>query len=186
MQNSITFSHTLLQEIISIGDTVIDATCGNGNDTLLMAQLVGKSGKVLAFDIQQQAIDRTLSLLHLNSVEQQVDCILDSHSNLSKYVKCDTKIKAAIFNLGYLPNSDKTVITLPTSTISAITTIQRYLVSGGRIVIVAYYGHKHGQEELDAIVTYLNQLNQQEWTVLQYQFINQQNCPPICFCIEKK
>ena len=186
MQNSRTYSHTLLREIISIGDTVIDATCGNGNDTLLMAQLVGESGKVLAFDIQQQAIDNTLALLRQNNQEKQVTCIKDSHSNLPKYVNCDTKIKAAIFNLGYLPKSDKSIITLPKSTLAAINSIQNYLVAGGRIVIVAYYGHEHGQLELEALIDYLSHVNQTEWTVLQYQFINQKNCPPICFCLEKK
>ena len=186
MHISRTFSHTLVKDIILAGDTVIDATCGNGNDTLLLAQLVGKSGKVLAFDIQQQAIDNTLALLRQNNHEKQVVCIKDSHSNLPNYINYDTKIKAAIFNLGYLPKSDKLIITLPESTISAISSIQNYLVPGGRIVIVSYYGHPHGTEELDALIDYLSQLNQDEWTVLQYQFINQTNCPPICFCLEKK
>ncbi|MGY3724017.1 Putative rRNA methylase [Granulicatella balaenopterae] len=186
MQNSKNYSHTLLREIISIGDTVIDATCGNGNDTLFMAQLIGKSGQVLAFDIQQQAINNTLTLIQQNNCDKQVSCIKDSHSNLPKYIDSDTKIKAAIFNLGYLPKSDKSIITLPKSTIAAINSIQDYLIPGGRIVIVAYYGHQNGQEELDAISTYLSQQDQQDWSVLQYQFINQKNCPPICFCLEKK
>lgn len=185
MQNSKLFSHSLLREIISIGDTVIDATCGNGNDTVLLAELVGESGKVLAFDIQQQAIDNTLALLRQNNCDKPVSCIKDSHSNLPKYIDSDTKIKAAIFNLGYLPKSDKSIITLPKSTLAAISSMQNYLVAGGRIVIVSYYGHEHGADELAALIDYLSQQNQREWSVLQYQFINQKNCPPICFCLEK-
>ena len=186
MQNSRTFSHTLLKECLLPGDLAIDATCGNGNDTLLMAKLVENSGKILAFDIQPQAICNTMALLRREKVDKQVECIQDSHSNLHNYIDFDTKIKAAIFNLGYLPQSDKSIITLPTTTIEAIKSIQKHLVKKGRIIIVSYYGHEHGQEELDALNNYLSQLPQQDWSVLKYEFINQINCPPICFCLEKR
>ena len=57
---------------------------------------------------------------------------------------------------------------------------------GGRIVLVCYWGHEGGDTELSQLLDFLPTLDQHEWTVLLYQFINQQNQPPICFVIERK
>ena len=37
------------------GETVVDATAGNGHDTIFLSRLVGPSGRVIAFDIDPQA-----------------------------------------------------------------------------------------------------------------------------------
>ena len=50
-------AHTILREAIRPGDTVIDATAGNGHDTVFLAEIVGSNGRVLAFDIQASAIE---------------------------------------------------------------------------------------------------------------------------------
>ena len=178
------FSHTLLKEVVQPGDTVVDATMGNGNDTCFLAELVGTSGKVYAFDIQEQALDATRQKLTERSLTAQSELILDGHQYIENYVH--QPIKAAVFNLGYLPNSDKTIITLPQTTQQAFNQLLSRLVPSGRLVIVAYYGHPGGQEELAAVSTFCRSLPQAEYNVLQYQFINQKNQPPVLFCIEKK
>ncbi|MGX7196411.1 class I SAM-dependent methyltransferase [Enterococcus olivae] len=180
------FSHSLLKETVQPGNHVVDATMGNGNDTELLAELVGKTGKVYAFDIQEQALRNTQDRLTKRQLPSRVKLILDGHEHLGNYLETTEEIHAAIFNLGYLPKSDKQVITLPATTQQALDTLLQHLAHRGRIIIVAYYGHPGGEEELTTVRDYCSKLPQKEYNVLNYQFINQQNQPPILFCIEKK
>ncbi len=180
------YSRQLLKEVLQAGDIAVDATMGNGHDTLLLAELVGVTGFVYAFDVQTQAIEQTKKRLLDTPWEQCVQLIYDGHEHLAYYLPIDTPIKAAIFNLGYLPQSDKSVITLPDTTKKALDALLQRLVPTGRILIVAYYGHAGGEAELQTVRQYCEALPQEVYTVLNYQFINQKNQPPILFCIEKK
>lgn len=186
LQTALHFSHTLLKEVVQPGNHVVDATMGNGNDTQLLADLVGKTGKVYAFDVQEQAVQTTKQRLSEQQLAERVQCIHDGHQHLRDYLGKDELIHAAIFNLGYLPKSDKQIITLPETTKQALHTLRTHLAPRGRIIIVAYYGHAGGVEELQKITQYCESLPQEEFNVLNYQFINQKNQPPILFCIEKK
>ena len=94
-------------------------------------------------------------------------------------------IDAAIFNLGYLPKGDKSVVTKPQTTIAAIEDIFQILSKEGIIILVIYHGHPEGKIEKDALFDYLTQIDQEQAHVLQYQFINQQNNPPFICAIEK-
>ena len=107
---------------------------------------------------------------------------------LQKYLKSADQgnIAAAIFNLGYLPGSDKSVITTPDGTLSAIDQILDHLRHGGIIVCVVYFGHPGGEEEKDALYSHLSELDQKHFNVLQYGFINQKNKPPFILAVEKK
>ena len=176
IQNAQKFSHSMLQECINPGDCVIDATMGKGNDSIFLSKLVQAEGTVFAFDIQEAALIRTNEKIQELDTKENIQLICDSHANLSTYVQ--QPIQAAIFNLGYLPGSDKSIITTPDSTIRAIKSMMELLV--------CYWGHEGGDTELSQLQNFLPTLDQHEWTVLQYQFINQQNQPPICFVIERK
>lgn len=186
LKTALHFSRQLLQEVLQPGDTAVDATMGNGHDTLFMAECVGKTGFVYAFDIQAQAIEATKARLTDTPFEQRVQLIFDGHQNLDFYLPKEITIKAAIFNLGYLPKSDKSIITLPNTTKKALDALLERLAPKGRIIVVAYYGHEGGEEELLTVRDYCEQLPQEAYNVLNYQFINQKNQPPILFCIEKK
>ena len=61
------FAHYLVQKVLKPGDWAIDATAGNGKDTLFLAKTVTKSGQVFAFDIQDQALEMTRNLLAVNN-----------------------------------------------------------------------------------------------------------------------
>ena len=185
LENALTFSHSLLKNTINRGDLVIDATAGNGHDTLFLAKLVGPEGRVLAFDIQQQAIDNTQALLSEHNIFN-TSVIHDGHQHLNKYLSENTLINGAIFNLGYLPGADKKIITNKDSTLAAIKTILPKLANHGLVVLVVYYGHPGGQTELSALLDSVTQLPQQKYAVLQYQFINQVNQPPLVLAIQKK
>lgn len=108
---------------------------------------------------------------------------MDGHQHIDHYV--NQPIHAAIFNLGYLPSADKTVITKPDTTLIAVEKILKKLEVGGRLAIMIYYGHEGGDMEKDAVLEYVNQLDQWLFTVMLYQPLNQINQPPFLVMIEK-
>ncbi|MDT3960014.1 class I SAM-dependent methyltransferase [Staphylococcus kloosii] len=178
------YAKTLLSEHVNEQSIVIDATCGNGHDTLFLAQQV-PNGEVYAFDIQLQAIEHTSAKI---KDYDNVKLIHDSHANAKVYIPnaYHGHVDAAIFNLGYLPKGDKQIVTHPESTISAIKRIFEILAPEGIIILVIYPGHEEGKVERDQVLNYLTTLDQQVAHVLQYQFINQQNDPPFICAIEKR
>lgn len=186
VQTALAFSHTLLKEIVTVGDIVLDATVGNGFDTLFLAELVGPTGQVYGFDVQAQAIETTRTRLAQKNLDKTVSLFHQGHETLAEVLSPSVLIKAAIFNLGYLPKSDKQIITQPKTTQQALDALLPQLIKTGRIVIVAYYGHEGGKEELYQLTEYCTQLPQEKFSVFRYQFMNQKNNPPILFCIEKK
>lgn len=178
MLRPLQMAHAFLEEVVTDEDIVVDATMGNGYDTLFLARL---AKKVYAFDIQEQAIEQTTKRL-VEAKLDNVELLLTGHENVDQYVE---SIKAAIFNLGYLPSADKAVITQPHTTIQALEKLCQRLVAGGRIAVMIYYGHAGGDVERDAVLDFVSQLPQQEFTVALYQTINQINQPPFLVMIEK-
>lgn len=187
MKGIINYSHYLLETAVKEGDTVIDATCGNGNDTVFLSKLVGKSGHVFGFDIQEQAVTNTKNMLAKSGLSN-ADIIQDSHSNFIHHIPVDklTRLGGAIFNLGYLPGSDKSIITRSESTILAVEGILSYLKRNGLVVLVIYHGHEGGTEEKEQLMKYARLLDQKLFHVLYYGFINQKNDPPFILAIQKR
>lgn len=184
MKGIIQYSHTLLKQTLNHGELAVDATCGNGHDTVVLSDLVGNKGRVLAFDIQDQAIETTKEKLSQLGKEN-VTLIKDSHANLNNYIEDEEEIAGAIFNLGYLPRSDKTIITKADSTITALKTILKNLKINGITVLVVYHGHEGGQEEKSQLLEYVAKLDQKYFQVLRYGYINQINNPPFVLAIKK-
>lgn len=183
LERVLQYAKTLLRDTVEIGDTVVDATAGNGHDTLFLAELVGETGRVYAFDVQQQAVDATMKRLAEAGVQARCEVILDGHEQVANYVS--KPIKAAVFNLGYLPGAAHDVITKPSTTVAALESLLQQLVVGGMIVLVIYYGHEGGKEERDRVLDYVASLPQKQVHVLRYEFINQQNNPPFVIALEK-
>lgn len=161
---------------------IVDATCGNGFDTLFLCKIAGTTGHVAAFDIQNQAIERTRSLLESSINYNNYDIIKDSHEKINIYTK--DKIDIAIFNLGYLPFSDKKITTNPDITCSAIKNLLPLLNNDGRIFITTYIYHDNGQE-INKINSFLKKLNKSKYNVINIKLINKENYPPELFIIEK-
>ncbi len=187
IMNILNYAHYLLEGSIEKGEIVIDATCGNGHDTLFLSRVVGSTGQVLAFDIQQEAIDQTRQTLIENNYTN-VSLILDSHANVTSHLQTKDieRVGGAIFNLGYLPQSDKQIITSGDSTVEAIENILPVLKSKGLVVLVVYHGHEGGKDEMQTVLKYAMRLPQRAYHVLQYGFINQQNDPPFIIAIQKR
>ncbi len=177
------FVHMLIKQSYSGHENLnfIDATCGNGFDTLFLCRTAGENGHVKAFDIQEQAIERTRTLLSSNLDFVNYELIMDSHEFISNHLACN--IDAAIFNLGYLPFSDKTITTKGDTTVKAVKGMIPYLNSGGRIFITTYITHDTG-DEIKFIYNYLSSLDKSKYNVLHINLINKENTPPELFIIE--
>lgn len=188
LEGILPFARTLLKAAVSPGDICVDATMGNGHDTCMLAELIGESGTVYAFDIQEQALEHTKARLDETHLEHRAVLIHDSHGNLAHHLPEHThgNITGAIFNLGYLPGGDKSIVTKPESTIAAITQLLKVMATEGIIVLVIYHGHPEGKVERDSILSFVNQLDQKQAHVLRYEFVNQQNDPPFIIAIEKR
>ena len=178
MLRPLQMAHVFLAEVVTKEDTVVDATMGNGHDTLFLAKL---AKQVYAFDIQEQAVEKTRQRLAEAGLDN-AQLILAGHETLDQYLD---HFKAAIFNLGYLPSADKSVITRPDTTLEALEKVCLGLEKGGRAAIMIYYGHEGGEVEKDAVLDFVSQLSQQDFTVALYKTINQINNPPFLVMIEK-
>ena len=161
MLRPIEMAHQMLSKTIKPGDVVIDATMGNGWDTAFLASL---TDKVYAFDVQKEALLSTQALLQDKNLEAKL--ILDGHESIDKYVT--DGVKAAIFNLGYLPRTDKSIITRPSTTLRALDILKEKLLPHGQIMLVVYYGHEGGQSEKDAVLAWASGLPQAQWHVMKY------------------
>ena len=173
-----------LEKVIQKGDVVIDATMGNGYDTVYLGNLVGENGKVYAFDVQEEAIISTRKKVIRDNMEDRVKLILDGHENLDKYV--EENVSCIVFNLGYLPRAKHVIITKPDTTLEAIKKGLNILKPNGIMSIAAYIGHEGGLEEKNHICKYLDNLDQKEYNVLHMEFTNQINNPPQLILVEKK
>lgn len=179
--NALSIVHDTIKKYAGEGSVCIDATAGRGFDTAFLCELTGKSGKVYAFDIQEDAIESTRKLLDSKGLEATL--ILDSHSEMKKYVK--EEADCIVFNLGYLPKGDHTIFTHADSTIKAIEAGLGLLKKGGLMCVSVYYGGDSGYEEKDALLPYLKNLDDEKYQVIGTFFYNWKKDPPIPFFIIK-
>jgi len=144
-------AHSIMRRAIQAGDTVIDATAGNGYDTIFLASCVTETGRVLAIDVQQAAIEATKDRLQAANV-QHMTLLAEDHAQVLQRLKEQSlQVRAIMFNLGYLPGSDKQHTTNADTTTSAILCGLKLLTSGGVMTVTAYRGHPGGQEEAAAV-----------------------------------
>ena len=174
-----------LERILSPGDRVIDATMGNGHDTLRLCELVGEEGHVDAFDIQQLALDRTMARLRESGLDDRVSLHLTGHENMEEFVT--PGVDLTVFNLGWLPGSpDKTVTTRLETTLRALEAALRIARKGGLITVCAYPGHAEGQRELDSILAWTERLRSDEVQVMLQRYVNQPSAPALLALVKLK
>ncbi len=150
--------HLLLKAEITAGDFVVDATAGNGHDTVFLAKAVGETGKVLAIDIQAQAIESTAARLESEGLRDQVNLHHGCHADLAKMTGAQNP-RAIVFNLGYLPGGDHGLITRTDKTLKALSAALEILVPGGVLAVVCYPGHDGGDEEAAAVELFITSLS---------------------------
>ncbi len=156
-----TQAHDIIKHYLNSGDCAIDATVGNGHDTFFLSNLVGKQGTIFGFDCQIQAIETTRNKLLENNSCDNTQLFHVCHSQMETLIPLNfhRKINAILFNLGYLPGSDKSVITHADSTLAALNHAIKLVSSSGIISITAYPGHSGGDIETRQVEHWCHQLN---------------------------
>jgi tRNA A58 N-methylase Trm61 len=172
------------QSLLSPGDRVIDATMGNGQDTCALARMVGESGKVYAFDVQEAAVSRTRDLLAREGLIDRCELYCTGHEHVLSVVK--ESVKLAVFNLGWLPGGNKVVTTLWETTRKAIEGCLELLEKGGVCTVCVYPGHTEGNRELLELTHFLTALPPQKFNILHQRFINAGPGAPECFILQKQ
>jgi hypothetical protein len=173
-----TVAHQIWKLVLKQGDIVCDATCGNGYDSVYLAQEVGPSGRLVCIDIQQEAIDATKNNIEASiEVDDRpaIDYVVGSHANVTDFVGSNVA-KLVCFNLGYLPGGNKSIVTQIDSTIAAIEGSLECLCSGGLVSLLCYTGHDDG-EEFGAVQEFVGQLSPRYWLVSQIQLLNAPSAP---------
>jgi SAM-dependent methyltransferase len=184
LRGAVSLSHHFLRDRIREGDRVADATCGNGKDTLVLARLVGNSGKVWAFDIQQEALQNTRTLLAEAGCIDWVEIVGSGHENLSEIIT--NPLRAVVFNLGYLPGSDKGITTRSGQTVSALKQAASLLLHGGIITVCVYTGHEGGGKEGVAVENWASSLPGDEYNVWICRQPNRPSTSPYLILVEKR
>jgi len=187
MQNLTEQAHEICRTVLKPGDIAIDATAGNGHDTLFLAQQVGSTGSVFAFDLQAAAIAKTAHRLEQAEV-QNVRLFEVDHSRLLHSIPEEHhgQVAAVMFNLGYLPGGDKTVITDSVSTITAVEQSLELLRPGGLLTVLAYTGHPGGKAEADAVGRLMDNLCNDQYAVNLITADEERISPPQLFVVKKK
>ncbi|KAL9268479.1 tRNA (mnm(5)s(2)U34)-methyltransferase, chloroplastic-like protein [Drosera capensis] len=184
-------AHCIWKRVTRKGDIVVDATCGNGYDTLAMLKMVKKDngeGFVYGMDIQEDAVKSTLSLLDSSldpTFRQHIKIFTTCHSRMAKVLPKNTSVRLVAFNLGYLPGGDKQLITRPHTTLLALEAAKEILTSGGLISLVVYVGHPGGREEFESVLSFASKLSVDEWFCSQIQLPNRPESPVLMFLCKR-
>ena len=181
--NTLHIVHDFLRRQVKPGAFCIDATAGKGRDTALLCRLAGSEGRVLAFDIQPEAVNQTRALLAAEGWQAEV--IQDSHAHMARYAAQES-VDCIVFNFGRLPGGDPKIFTTADSSLPAIETGLRLLRPGGVMALAIYYGKENGYDEKNAILSYLKHINDRAFTILGCDWINRENDPPLPVFIWKE
>lgn len=175
LQSTVRIAHRCLSVCLKPGCIAVDATAGNGKDTLYLAQLVTPGGHVYGFDIQPAAIQATSELLTKHGFIDNVSLINAGHEKLKDFVT--GQVDAVLFNLGYLPGGNHEIVTRPESTVSAVKQAVNLLKPGGVVLLVVYTGHPEGVREQDALEAVLYDLEKDRFCVGKLDFMNREKAP---------
>lgn len=180
-QSHLDLAHHYWEMILQKGGSVIDATCGNGHDTLKLTQLLPDQEILIGIDIQKAAISQTQEKLKTSLSEQQlsrVHLFCQSHSTFPALCLEHT-IKLIVYNLGYLPGSNKKLTTLTHSTLESLGAALELIAPGGAISITCYPGHDEGAKEEEAILQIVAALSPSLWNVCHHKFLNRKHSPSL-------
>ena len=185
-QSQITYwCHSIIKSQAESGGTYIDATMGNGHDTLFLCQMAGDKGSVWAFDIQEQALEATKALLAEHGYGKNAHLIKDGHENMDRYLAPQTA-DVICFNFGYLPGGDHAIATKARTSVAAVRKGLEILKSGGMMSLCIYSGGDTGFEEKERILEYVKGLSSREYTVIVNEYYNRGNCPPMPVFVFKR
>jgi predicted methyltransferase len=175
-------AHRTIANVVQFGDLVVDATAGNGHDTLFLANLTGPTGRVLAVDIQLAAVNITRRRMADN---KQMHVVVQQQSHADTIALADETVTAMMFNLGYQPGGDKAIVTQPANTTAALDQAAQLLKPGGVITVIAYRGHPGGQPEERAVHRWSEALDDNEYRKTRTASDANNQSSPVLFVVHK-
>ncbi len=184
LPSAVRWSHLLIEGRLRAGDVAVDCTAGNGHDALFLARQIAPGGRLFVFDVQESALASTRArLLEGGIAEEGFSLIHAGHETLAEVLPSELRggSKVIMFNLGYLPGSDKTVITETAKTMHAIKTALDWLAPGGLLTVVVYPGHEGGAEEAREVAAFAAALPPREIEVQHLRPVNRSAAPPECW-----
>lgn len=162
------FAKQIIENNVKNKQIAIDFTLGRGNDSIFLSE---NFKKVLSFDIQKECIE-DFRKKNLSNVE----LILDCHKNIDRYT---ISLDCGMYNLGYLPDGDKSITTLKESTIISLEKTTKFLNMGGIITVCIYTGHEQGIQEGKAVLDFSSKLDNKSFNVAYLNLINKNFSPAI-------
>lgn len=187
LPNAVKLARDLVGRHLRAGDVAVDATVGNGHDTLWLASLVGPGGLVIGCDVQPAAIASGRARLEAAGMLPRVRLVTGDHARLADWIEpaVRPRVRVVMFNLGYLPGSDKTVTTRCDSTLAALSALAVWLPPGALVTVVAYPGHEGGAAERDAVLSWAGGLDAWQWRVQHWRALNRRRPAPELIALER-
>jgi tRNA1(Val) A37 N6-methylase TrmN6 len=176
-------SKQYFEKLLKCGDIAIDATCGNGHDSLFLAMriLTPNAGTLYTFDIQKKALESAKKLLQENismSSFERIHFLNMSHEKFPEEIAANS-VKLIVYNLGYLPGGDKSITTQGETTITSIKHSMDLISTTGAISITCYPGHPAGKIEEELILQFVSTLDYKTWNCCHHRFINREKSPSL-------
>lgn len=174
----------MIENAMFDGACAVDATMGNGHDTLWLCELAGEKGRVYAFDVQQEAVERTRQRLEEAGVGERAVLFCVGHEHMAQ--KVQQPADAIVFNLGWLPGAEHGVTTQTDTTLQAVNAALEVLKEDGLLTICVYPGHEEGTREKHALLQWAAELDDKRYDAMLKTYLNQPNDPPLMIAIRKK
>lgn len=183
---AVELTHRFLRSTLAPGGLYLDATCGNGHDTLFLCSVAGENGRVIGLDIQPQAAANTNALLAANGMAAigRAECC--DHRELLRFAPPGSA-DCVMFNFGWLPGAAHDVHSTADSTLPALQAGLDALKPGGVLAAVLYSGKVIGNTEKKAAAEFFRSLPLADYTVLICEFANWADTAPLpCFVIKRE
>lgn len=183
--SAVGLTHEFLASRLAPGGFFIDATCGNGHDTAFLCRLAGPQGRVLALDVQPQAVAATRARLEADGFGSMAQVVQADHARLAEFAP-PASADCVVFNFGYLPGADHALFTTPASSLPALEAALDILKPGGVLAACLYSGGPNGGGEKAAVEEFFAALPLTRYTVLACRFANWADTAPLpCFVLKK-
>jgi SAM-dependent methyltransferase len=186
------WSHEIVGPRLRGGDVVVDATAGNGHDTLVLAERVLPGGRVFSFDLQADAVEQTRRAVVAHvpgyAMPDEVTLFHAGHERMAELLPVEFRgrLRAVMFNLGYLPGGDKTIITKEPTSLAAIRMALDWLAEDGVLTVVIYPGHEGGRQEAGSVESLLGALPSMEFEAQRLGYLNFRPTTPFCIAVRRR
>lgn len=178
------WAREMIEAAMFDGAIAVDATMGNGHDTQWLCELAGENGRVYAFDVQPEAVERTGERLAEMGFLGRAELFCAGHERMAEFVH--EQADAIVFNLGWLPGAEHGVTTQTSTTLMAVNAALELLKEDGLMTVCIYPGHEEGTRELHALMEWASALDEKRYDALLKTYLNQSNDPPRMLAIRKK